>query len=123
METIGSCLKEERERLCMSQTQFGDKGDVKKGAQINYENGTRSPDLEYLAAIAALGVDIYYIITGKRVFPDEPVFKEQRERDLLMNFRESAEPEKEALMRLSFASRYMHADREKKKSEENYVKP
>ena len=45
---------------------MGEAGGVKKGAQINYEKGERSPDSEYFAAIASIGADVQYIITGIR---------------------------------------------------------
>lgn len=39
---------------------------MQKVAQINYEKGKRKPDAEYLAAIAAAGVDVLYVLTGQR---------------------------------------------------------
>ena len=59
-------LKEERLRLELTQPEMGEAGGVKKGAQINYEKGERSPDAEYFAAIASIGADVQYIITGIR---------------------------------------------------------
>lgn len=49
-------------------------GGVKKLAQINYEKGKRHPDSEYLAALARAGIDVLYILTGKRcpIVIDEP---------------------------------------------------
>lgn len=67
METFGKRLKEERERLHLSQTEFGDAGGVKKLAQINYEKDLRKPDAEYLKNVAGIGVDILYVITGGRM--------------------------------------------------------
>lgn len=64
--SIGDRLKAERERLALNQTAFGELGGVKKLAQINYENGSRSPDAHYLEAIASAGADVLYIITGQR---------------------------------------------------------
>ena len=66
MDSIGERLKAERERLTLSQTAFGDLGGVKKLAQINYENNSRSPDADYLAALASASVDVYFVITGQR---------------------------------------------------------
>lgn len=66
MDSIGERLKAERERLGLSQTAFGDLGGVKKLAQINYENNSRSPDTDYLAALAGAGVDVYFVITGQQ---------------------------------------------------------
>ena len=35
-------------------------------SQRNYESGERNPDSVYLAAIAAAGADVLYILTGQR---------------------------------------------------------
>ena len=69
METIvgiGDRLKEERERLGFSQTEFAAVAGASKNSQYNYEKGDRSPDADYLAAIADRGVDILYVVTGER---------------------------------------------------------
>lgn len=58
-------LKEERKRLGLNQDEFAALGGVKKGAQFNYENGSRTPDSDYLAAVAAAGVDVLYLLTGE----------------------------------------------------------
>lgn len=63
---LGERLKEERNRLGMSQTAFGELGGVKVLAQRNYESGLRSPDANYLARIEVAGVDVLYVVTGKR---------------------------------------------------------
>ena len=63
--SIGVRLREERERLAMSQEKFAALGGVQKRAQINYESGERLPDAGYLAAIAADGADVMYILTGE----------------------------------------------------------
>jgi transcriptional regulator with XRE-family HTH domain len=64
MKTFCERLKEERLKLDMNQTQFGEAGGVLKGAQIKYESGARFPDSRYLEAIAAIGVDVQYVLTG-----------------------------------------------------------
>ncbi len=69
-------LKEERKRLGLTQTEFGAMAGVAKGAQLNYENGVRKPDSDYLAAIAAAGVDVLYVITGKRSSESEGVLSD-----------------------------------------------
>lgn len=61
---IGERLKLERERLDLSQTQFGAVGGVTKQAQIRYEKGERKPDVLYLIEISKLGIDIDYILFG-----------------------------------------------------------
>ncbi len=64
--SIGARLREERSRLGLDQVQFAQSGGVKVVAQSNYENDKRSPDAQYLASVAALGVDVHYVLTGTR---------------------------------------------------------
>lgn len=59
-------LREERERLKLSQSAFGEIGGVKKLAQMNYESGKRIPDALYLQALSRIGVDVLYIVTGTK---------------------------------------------------------
>lgn len=61
---IGERLKEERERLGFSQTEFAAVAGASKNSQYNYEKGERCPDAAYLAAVAEKGVDILYVVTG-----------------------------------------------------------
>ena len=63
---IGSRLREERERLKLTQRAFGDIGGVEPNAQGKYESGERAPKADYLAAVAAHGVDVLYVLTGRR---------------------------------------------------------
>ncbi|MEQ1975003.1 MULTISPECIES: helix-turn-helix transcriptional regulator [unclassified Xenorhabdus] len=66
MCTIGFRLREERTRLNLTQAELADIGGIHKNTQGNYENNQKSPDAKYLERLAALGVDILYIITGNR---------------------------------------------------------
>lgn len=59
-------LKEERKRIGLSQIELGQFGGVNKFSQSNYENGKRSPDARYLQGIASAGIDVGYVLTGKR---------------------------------------------------------
>lgn len=59
-------LREERERLALSQQALAEKCGVTARSQRNYESGERNPDSAYLAAIAAAGADVLYILTGQR---------------------------------------------------------
>jgi transcriptional regulator with XRE-family HTH domain len=71
MDTPQDRLKQERQRLGLSQEEFARLGGVQKRAQINYEKGERKPDTDYLAAVAAGGVDVRYVITGQRMTSSE----------------------------------------------------
>lgn len=64
MKGFGFRLRQERERLGLTQRVFGDIGGVEPNAQGKYENGDRTPRLDYLAAVAAKGVDPLYVLTG-----------------------------------------------------------
>jgi len=63
---IGERLKEERVRLGYNQGDFAAIAGVAKTSQFNYEKGERSPDAAYLAAVAEKGVDVLYVVTGRR---------------------------------------------------------
>ena len=60
MNSIGERIREERERLGLSQEAFGKLGGVKKLAQRNYEKGNRTPSADYITAISQAGVDVRY---------------------------------------------------------------
>lgn len=78
MNTIGERLREERERLEKTQTEFSTLGGVKKGAQINYEQNKRQPDATYLSAIAAAGADVMYVLTGQHSTDAQAISPRQR---------------------------------------------
>lgn len=108
-------LKAERERLGYNQTEFAALAGATRKTLFNWESGVGSPNVEALAELATHGVDIYYVITGKHAYPDQPVLRDQNERELVDNFRGSAEEERAALLRLAFAARYMQGDRERRR--------
>ncbi|KVE64663.1 transcriptional regulator [Burkholderia vietnamiensis] len=83
--SIGNRLKEERMRIGMSQAEFATLGGLGKQAQLNYESGARSPDANYLAALANVGVDVLYVITGDRA--QRPTVPDD-EAELLEGFRQ-----------------------------------
>ena len=64
--SIGERLREERVRLSLSQELMGDAAGVRKQAQLKYEKGERHPDAAYLERLAAIGVDVLYVLTGRR---------------------------------------------------------
>ena len=64
--SIGSRLKEERERLGLSQTALGAIGDFGKTTVIAWERGTAFPNALFLSDIAEMGADVQYIVTGTR---------------------------------------------------------
>lgn len=102
MNGIGDRLREERERLRLSQGAFGAIGGVKGNAQGNYEKGDRFPDAAYLALVAAKGVDVLYVITGRRTPALEGSLTDD-ESDVLDHYRELPDPDRAAVQRLTTA--------------------
>ncbi|MHA6894768.1 helix-turn-helix domain-containing protein [Ralstonia pseudosolanacearum] len=62
---LGERLAEERKRKALNQTDFAALGGVSLKTQVLYEKSERVPDASYLAAVAAEGVDILYVVTGE----------------------------------------------------------
>lgn len=93
---IGKRLKEERERLKLSQTDFAALAGAAKRTQIDWEKDASSPTAEQLSALFLSGVDIQYVVTGVRssvaLAPDE--------RLLIERYRLSPQPLKDAALRV-----------------------
>ncbi|BAP41312.1 putative uncharacterized protein [Pseudomonas sp. StFLB209] len=64
--SVGERLREERERLGLSQEDLASTGGVGRNTQGGYERGVRNPDTAYLVAVATLGVDVAFVLTGFR---------------------------------------------------------
>lgn len=67
MHNFQDRLKEARETLGLSQQALAERLNVSLRSQQNYEAGIRQPDAAYLAAFAAQGADVLYILTGQHV--------------------------------------------------------
>lgn len=101
--SIGERLREERERLGRSQTdlaetaaQAGMRGSTRQSQSL-YEKGERAPDAGYLAAVASVGVDVQYVITGARDYvPPDPLKSDEVE--LLRHYREALPAVRKAAM-------------------------
>lgn len=65
-EGFGARLKGEREKLGLTQEEFARLGGVQKLAQHRYEKGLTQPSVSYLYAIEPYGVDIGYLLDGRR---------------------------------------------------------
>lgn len=70
---IGERLKQARETLGLSQTEFAQIAETAgvpgatRQSQAKYEKGLAMPGAAYLAALAAAGVDVLYVLTGQRM--------------------------------------------------------
>ena len=63
---LGDRLKEERERLGLTQPEFSEAAGAKKRTLIDWEKGVSSPTAVQLSALAAIGLDVLYVVTGQR---------------------------------------------------------
>nr|WP_314483526.1 helix-turn-helix domain-containing protein [uncultured Pseudomonas sp.] len=99
MNGIGPRLREERERLGMTQRVFGDIGGVEPNAQGKYESGERTPRVDYLAALTAKGVDALYVLNGART-PVPLHGLDAQESDVLHAFRHIGEADRVAIVYL-----------------------
>ncbi|WP_363169570.1 helix-turn-helix transcriptional regulator [uncultured Lamprocystis sp.] len=59
-------LREERNRLGLTQAEVCEAGGVQPRAQVHYEKGERTPDAEYLAGLRRIGMDVLYVLCGQR---------------------------------------------------------
>ena len=64
--SIGLRLKEARELLRFSQTDFAKRVGIHRQTQARYESGERQPDAAYWEAARALGVDVDYVINEQK---------------------------------------------------------
>lgn len=63
---VGERLREERTRLGLNQDAFAQLGGITRNTQGSYEKGERNPDSVYLTAVVKAGVDVLYVLTGRR---------------------------------------------------------
>ncbi|GKS85554.1 helix-turn-helix transcriptional regulator [Acidovorax sp. SUPP1855] len=89
---IGERLREERERLGLTQPAFADAAGAKKRTLIDWEKGVSSPTAVQLSALAGIGVDVLYVLTGQSSQPaTAPERLTPRQRALLNNYEHTSE--------------------------------
>lgn len=64
--SIGSRLREERNRLSLIQTEAAKAAGVSYVSYQSYEKGERYPNAESLYGLFLVGFDVLYIVTGSR---------------------------------------------------------
>lgn len=98
-EGLGDRLREERDRLGLNQTDFGLQVGVSRGTQKAYELGTGAPDVRYLAALEAIGVDVSYVLIGRR-FTHETADVDEVEQTLIERYRSLNAADKQSVNRI-----------------------
>lgn len=63
---FGVRLREERARLALTQAELANRAGVQRLTQSQYESETRVPNIRYLSAVGAAGVNLYYLLFGKK---------------------------------------------------------
>jgi len=97
---IGLRIKEERERLALTQQGLADAIEIAKRTLIDWEKGRTSPNAVQLSALSALGIDVLYIVTGMRNASLPTVTTEsltKRQSDLLDNYENTDEAGKKII--------------------------
>lgn len=69
---LGRRLGEERDRLGLSQFALAEIGGVAKRTQAAWECGDQVPNAEYLALTADAGLDVMYVVAGRRASQVQP---------------------------------------------------
>lgn len=100
MSGIGARLRQERERLGLSQRAFGETGGVEANAQGKYESGERTPKGDYLAAVAELGVDVLYVLLGRKT-PNHTALLSDSEETVIACYRTLQKEDQDAIRRLT----------------------
>ncbi|MDD2060843.1 helix-turn-helix domain-containing protein [Pseudomonas sp. GD03860] len=95
----GERLRQERTRLGLRQDDFASLGGVNRNTQGSYEKGERNPDVAYLAAVARVGVDVSFVITGMRKVDTAQELTEPEQR-LLTRYRSLASTDQEIVHRV-----------------------
>jgi transcriptional regulator with XRE-family HTH domain len=75
---VGARIRQERQRLGLSQSDFAQLAMVSRRTQASYEAGEGSPVADYLLAVAGAGVDILYVVTGSGDAASHPVVQPER---------------------------------------------
>ena len=95
VRSAGERLRDERVRLGLSQEDLAQAGGVNRNTQGSYERGARNPDTAYLAAVASLGIDTVFVLTGQKQVTDlSPV-----EVQIIEQYRQIPDADKNALRR------------------------
>lgn len=96
---FGERLRSERKRVGLTQGDLADRASVESQTQSLYETNKRRPKADYLAAIAEVGLDVNFVLTGNRAVGDIAA----DEADLLDSFRSLESEDRTALVRVARA--------------------
>jgi len=93
-EAIGNRLQEERKRLGLNQDAFAQQVGVAKRTLAGYESGTGEVGALVLAYAANIGLDVLYVVTGRRT-PEATSSFNGEEVDLVEHYRQLPEGDRQ----------------------------
>lgn len=82
-EELADRIKIERTKLALSARELAEIMGRSEASQSQIESGKRSPTVAYLIKLLSLGMDVNYIITGKRVSEGDNLNKKVCQKDSL----------------------------------------
>lgn len=86
-------FKSERERLALTQPRVADLTGVGKTTVINWEKGLSSPTAIQLSALAEVGLDVLYVVTGQRAGGVKPAPTLTAEEETMLGYFRDASKE------------------------------
>lgn len=101
-DAIGRRLQEERQRLGFVQAEFAEKVGLAKRTLAGYEGGQGDIGATALAAASDIGVDILYVVTGRRTPADAAAVTGDRLK-MLETYDKISPPDKASVLRLAEA--------------------
>lgn len=96
---VGARLKEERERLGLSQGAIAEHVGASRRAVVAWEGGATAPGADTLALLASKGFDVLFVVVGQRSVPVESTLSSD-ELALLDNYKHSDEEGQAAARRV-----------------------
>ncbi|EHG3076017.1 transcriptional regulator [Salmonella enterica] len=94
--SLGARLKEERNRLGFSQSEFAELVGASYKSQLRWEKDESAPGADALSVWAGIGLDVLYVVTGQRsniASPHSNIPKMSQEKKELMDAFDDMSPE------------------------------
>lgn len=93
---FGARLREERLRVGFSQVDFAESCKSSRNALVQWERGDAAPNAAVLSLMADAGIDVLYVVTGKKTGESENTLA-PAERALLQAWRDGGDKGRAAL--------------------------
>lgn len=91
--SVADRFKSERERLALTQPRVAELTGVGKTTVINWEKALSSPTAVQLSALAEIGLDVLYVVTGQRAGGVKPAPTLTAEEETMLGYFRDASKE------------------------------